>query len=357
MIMKRFNRIKIWMAAAAAAIAATAAAQTPDTEYTGVLQARIDSLANRVDKVEKKTSGWDRLLANLPRISGYGQIGYEWSGTTDEATSSFNIMSVRLILNGEIGPRVEYKFHFEFINPKLIDAFVKYKIHPAFNLQAGQFHTNFSLEGPMVPLDLESIDYSAIVKAVCMQTHDTRDIGVAAYGTAGQRDGWSLVEYCAGVYNGEGKNKIDSNKSKDIVARLKINPTRQLTISGSFGYGERGETYVHNTRYAAGAWWHGERLYVRSEYLALTQNHGGVKRKVDGWYASAGYWIGHFRPMIRYAWMDNALGDSAVVQSDYMAGLDYRVNKFLRLQANYTRTQYRNAGATNIVGVVLTAAF
>ena len=355
--MKIYKLLAAAAAVAALLLAATATAQNNAPEYTGMLQTRIDSLAGRVEKMEQKTSGWDKLLANLPRISGYGQIGYEWNGTLDEATSSFNIMSVRLILNGEIGRRVEYKFHFEFISPKLIDAFVKYKIHPAFNLQAGQFHTNFSLEGPMVPLDLESIDYSSVVRAVCMQTHDTRDIGVAAYGTAGQRNGWNIVEYCAGVYNGEGKNKLDSNKSKDIVARLKINPTRDLTLSGSFGYGERGETYVHNTRYAAGAWWHGPRLYVRSEYLALTQNHGGVKRKVDGWYASAGYWFGRFRPMLRYAWMDNALGETSVVQSDYMAGLDFRVCKYLRLQANYTRTQYRGGGAANVVSAVVTAAF
>lgn len=351
---------KLMAAAAAAAAlfcAVPASAQTDSSYDTGVLQAQIDSLTRRLERQEKKTSGWEKVLANLPRITGYGQIGYEWNGTLEEATSSFNIMSVRIIFIGDIGPKVDYKFHFEVASPKLIDAFVRYKIHQGFSLQAGQFHTNFSLEGPLVPLDLESVDYAPIVKAICMQTHDTRDVGVAAYGTFGHRDGWNLVEYCAGVYNGEGKNKTDANKSKDFITRLKINPSKHLTLSGSFGYGERGETYVHNTRYAAGAWWHGERFYVRSEYLALHQNDAASSRKVDGWYASAGYWIGRLRPMLRYAWMNNALGDTAVRQSDYMAGLEFRFNRYLRLQANYTRTQYRNAGGSNIVSAVVTAAF
>lgn len=355
-------RIPVLSAAVAAllmlAYAVPAAAQSVDpSDGSGVLQTQIDSLTARMSRVEKKTSGWEKVLANLPRITGYGQIGYEWSGTTEEYTSSFNIMSVRLIFIGDIGRKVDYKFHFELVSPKLIDAFVRYKIHPSFSLQAGQFHTNFSLEGPMVPLDLESIDYASIVKAVCMQTHDTRDIGVAAYGIFGQRDDRNLVEYCAGVYNGEGKNKLDANKSKDVIARLKINPLRQLTLSGSFGYGERGQTYVHNTRYAAGAWWHGERLFVRSEYLALHQNDAGTRRKVGGWYASAGYWFGRVRPMVRYAWMNNELGETSVRQSDYMVGAECRFNRYLRLQGNYTRTQYRNAGGSNIVSVVVTAAF
>lgn len=355
--MKLRKLLAVTAAALAVLAAAPASAQTDSQFETGVLQARLDSLAYRLDKVEKKTSGWEKVLANLPRITGYGQIGYEWNGTLEEATSSFNIMSVRIIFIGDIGSKVDYKFHFEVVSPKLIDAFVRYKIHPGFNLQAGQFHTNFSLEGPLVPLDLESIDYSSIVKTVCMQTHDTRDIGVAAYGAFGRRDGWNMVEYCAGIYNGEGKNKLDSNKSKDFITRLKINPSRHLTLSGSFGYGERGETYVHNTRYAVGAWWHGEHLYVRSEYLALRQNDGGTIRRVGGWYASAGYWIGRFRPMIRYAWMDNALGGESVVQSDYMVGAEFRFSRYLRLQANYTRTHYRHAGASNVVGAVVTAAF
>ena len=338
---------------------AATSAQTTDSPETGVLQRQLDSLTRRLNTMEKKSSRWDKLLANLPQISGYGQMGYEWNGTTDAATSSFSVMSVRLSLAGDIGRKFDYKFQFELASPKLIDAYVRYKINPGFNLQAGQFHTNFSLEGPMSPLDMEAIDYAPRVKAVACQTPDTRDIGIAAYGAAAKREGYSIFEYSVGLFNGEGKNKLDLNRSKDVIARVKINPLKELTLSGSFGYGERGDTYVHNTRYAAGLWWHGENFYVRSEYLGLRQNDwaNSAKHTIDGCYAVAGYWIKKFCPLVRYNYMDSDLSGTSVKQSDYLVGLDYKPMKYLRLQANYTRTQYKGVGGSNIVGLVVTGIF
>ena len=324
---------------------------------TGVLQTQIDSLASRLNRVEKKTSGWDKLLANLPKISGYGQIGYEWNGTSDASTSSFDIMSVRLSLAGDIGSKVDYKFQFEFVNPKLIDAYVRYKPWQEFGVQVGQFHTNFSLEGPMAPTDLEAINNAPIVRAVCMQTPDTRDIGIAAFGSFLPRNGYNIIEYCAGVFNGEGKNKVDANKSKDVIARLKINPLKELTLSGSFSYGERGVNYVRNLRYAGGLWWHGDKFYLRTEYLALRQSEAGLKRNIDGCYAVAGYRIGKFAPVVRYNWMKSDLSGAQVSQSDYLIGVDYRPFRYLRLQANYTCTHYNGAGNSNIVGLAVTGIF
>lgn len=338
---------------------ATASAQTDRTYDTGILQARIDSLTQRLDKIEKKTSGWDKVLANLPRITGYGILGYEWNDTGETPVSSFHIKSVRLILVGDIGRKFDYKFQFEFVSPKLMDAYLRYKIHPAFSLQAGQFRTFFSLEGPMIPAEMEATDYAPVVKAICVETHDTRDIGLAAYGSLIPRDGYSIIEYFAGVYNGEGKNSTDRNSSKDFIARVKLNPSERFTISASFGYGERGETYVHNTRYAAGLWWHGERFFLRSEYMALRQNDwaAGMKRNIEGCYATAGYNIKKFCPIVRYNWMESDLSGTSVRQSDYLVGIDYHPLKYLRLQANYTRTQYAGNGGANIFGLLVTGTF
>ena len=357
------NRLKLLTLFTALTLATAASAQTTDESQTATLQSSLDNLALRLDAVEKKTSGWDKLLANLPQISGYGIMGYEWSnGPGQVSTSAFSVMSVRLSLAGDIGRKVDYKFQFEFMTPKLIDAYVRYKICPGFSLQAGQFHTNFSLEGPMSPLDMEAIDYAPIVKAVACQSPDTRDIGVAAYGVLLPFENWNnrrwnIIEYCVGVYNGEGKNKADANKSKDVVARLKINPAEHLTLSGSFGYGERGETYIHNTRYAAGAWWHGERFYLRSEYLGLEQNDAGVKNRIEGCYAVAGLWIKRFCPMVRYNHMTNCLGGTTARQTDWLAGLEYKPLKYLRLQANYTRTHYNGHGNADIIGIAISGIF
>ena len=352
--------LKIFAAAAMALLSlATARAQTPDESQTAALQARIDELTQRLEKQEKKSVRWEKLLANLPQISGYGIMGCGWSNTDDTWESSFNISSVRLILAGDIGSKIDYKFQFEFVSPKLIDAFLRYKICPQFSLQAGQFRTGFGLEGYMVPLEMEAADYAPIVKAICTQYCDTRDIGIAAYGSlipVGKRH---IFEYMAGVYNGEGKNKADTNHSKDVIARLKINPLDDLSLSGSFSYGERGETYVHNTRYAAGFWWHGERLFVRSEYLGMKQYDpaAGTKRSIEGCYAVAGYWIKKFCPLVRYNFMESDMDGSPVRRSDWLVGVDYKPLKYLRLQLNYTRTHYNGHGNGNMVGLTVTGAF
>lgn len=338
-------------------LSSATAALDAQTENTGVLQAQIDSLTNRLNRVEKKTGGWDKLLANLPKISGYGIMGYEWNGTTEASTSSFNVMSVRLSLAGEIGSKVDYKFQFEFVSPKLMDAYVRYKPWQEFGLQVGQFHTNFALEGPMAPTDMEAIDYAPIVKTVCIQMHDPRDIGIAAFGSCLPRNGYNILEYSLGVFNGEGKNKADANKSKDIVARLKINPMKELTLSGSFGYGESGPTYIQNIRYAGGLWWHGRNFYLRTEYLALHQSEAGAERSINGCYAVTGYHIGKFCPLVRYNWMNSDLSGSRVIQSDYLVGIDYHPFRYLRIQANYTRTHYNGAGSSNIVGLAVTGIF
>ena len=341
-------------------------AQTTDSEEVRALQSQLDQLTERLAKQEKRSAGWAKVLANMPKISGYVQAGYEYNGDAGSYTSTFSIPSVRLSLSGDIGRKFDYKFQFEFADPKLIDAYVRYKICPGFNLQAGQFHTNFSLEGPMSPLDMEAISYAPIVDMVCCKSPDTRDIGIAAYGAAAKRDGYSIFEYSVGVFNGQGKNTLDANKSKDIVTRVKINPLKQLTLSGSFSYGELATAatgYTRNIRCAGGMWWHGEHFFLRTEYLALHQRYAGVTNSTEGCYAVAGYWIKKFCPLVRYNYMytnfynkKDALTSGR--QSDYLIGLDYKPVKYLRLQANYTRSHYNGLDrSTNIVGVVVTGIF
>lgn len=328
-----------------------------------------DELAARIDALEKKTTTWSKIVANLPKISGYAQLGYQWDngytlgsqGLVDNGKhSSFSVMSVRLNLAGEIGRKFDYRIQLEFASVKLIDAYIRYKLHPAFSLQAGQFHTNFSLEGPFGALDMEALTYAPVVSVIA-GTPDSRDIGIAAYGAAGKREGFNLFEYSLGVFNGEGKNKADANKSKDIITRIKINPVKDLTLSGSFSYGELGADYVHNTRYAGGIWYHGDSFWARSEYLGLRQKHGATYH-VDGAYVTLGSWnakktLGN---VLRYSYMDNGLGGTYVTQHELLVGYDYKPIKHLRVQLNYSHSWFKDGADchnNNIVGVAVTGIF
>ena len=337
-----------------------AAADSPAAEYTAAPDG--GDLAARVDALEKQTTTWGKIVANLPKISGYAQLGYQWDNNSldNSSSSNFSVMSVRLSLAGDIGRKVDYKIQLEFASVKLIDAYLRYKINPAFGLQAGQFHTNFSLEGPFGALDMEAITYAPVVSTIC-GTPDSRDIGIAAFGAAARREGFSIVEYSLGVFNGEGKNKADANRSKDIVGRLKINPVRDLTLSGSYSYGEQGADYIRNVRVSGGIWYHSDQFWARSEYLGLRQKHGAT-RHVDGGYLSFGSWnskktLGN---VFRYSYMDNGLSGTYVKQHELLLGYDYRPINHLRVQLNYSHSWYKDSEAkwgTNLVGISVIGMF
>ena len=359
------------VAGTARAVAKTGVEESAAAETTVETAAPADdALAVRVGELEKKTTTWGKIVSNLPKISGYAQLGYQWddgfqwSGNDLKygSNSSFSVMSVRLSLAGDIGTKFDYKVQLEFASFKLIDAFVRYKIAPGFNLQAGQFHTNFSLEGPFGALDMEALTYAPVVEQICTKVVDSRDIGIAAYGAAGKRNGFNLFEYSLGVFNGEGKNAKDANKSKDIVGRIKLNPVKDLTLSGSFSYGEKGAAYVHNTRVAGGVWWHSDTFWLRSEYLGLAQKTAVATQHIDGAYVTTGYWFGHKThcPLVRYSYVENGLSGTYVQQSEVLVGYDYKPIKNLRVQLNYSHSWFKEAAVkhhNNIVGVAVTGIF
>jgi phosphate-selective porin len=53
---------------------------------------------------------------------------------------------------------------------------------------------------------------------------------------------FSIVEYMAGVFNGAGINKLDTNKEKDLSARLVLHPTKNLAVGGSIYNGRDSAT-------------------------------------------------------------------------------------------------------------------
>lgn len=313
-------------------------------------QERSDTIPDRAftaaegAALESRVSKWEKVMQYLPRVSGYVQLRYQYG----DDISSFDVARVRLNLVGDIGRHVDYKIQLELASPKLIDGYLRFKFCPAFNVQVGQFLVPFSLEGPMGPLALETIANAPVVSDICGSTPDTRDVGISFYGGFAKRKGYNVIDYAVGVFNGEGKNKADVNKSKDIIGRLNINPLRPLTLSGSFSWGERSETYIENMRAAAGGQWNGDKLLLRSEYLWHRQKSAGVAEKRQGCYALAGWHINSkVMPLLRYDYYDNALGGGALRQSDYLVGVDYYPIKHLRLQANYTFTHYDVTGTPN----------
>ena len=207
----------------------------------------VAELSAQLEALKARTSTWDKIAARLPRISGYVQTGYEWS----ETSSTFFIKRVRLNLAGDIAEKLDYRVQIEFCGPKIVDAYIRYRPFEQLNFQLGEYKLPFSIENTdYVPLKYEFIEYPLSLRRlmgfndVCGLSATGRDMGAMLYGGFFNRKGYSVLGYNFGVFNGEGLNVKDKNKSKDLVARLTLRPVRGLQIAGSYYWGEYGSDYL-----------------------------------------------------------------------------------------------------------------
>ena len=181
-----------------AALSLPAAAQTlparPTPEGSGTRPAPRTSAAEIDDannannaaspeEVSKKITRFEKILAALPKFSGYAQIGYTYQtnvgGTDGKNSSSFNVKRMRLILTGDISRTFDYKMQFEGFSSSadqqgkalitVQDMYLRAKIRPQIHIWAGQFPVPLTIENyDISPGTLEVPNFShAILKMVC----------------------------------------------------------------------------------------------------------------------------------------------------------------------------------------------
>ena len=199
---------------------------------------------------------------------------------------------MRLSLSGNIAPKLDYRVQIEFASPKIVDAYLCYRPFDELNLQLGEYKLPFSIENTeYVPLRYEFIEYPLSLcklmgfNDLCGLSATGRDMGAQLFGGFFRRDGYSILNYNIGVFNGEGLNVRDKNKSKDVVARLTLKPAAGLQLAGSYYWGEYGADYLKRVRYGAGACYDRGPVVVRGEYICGTT--GDLDS--EGWYAVAGW--------------------------------------------------------------------
>lgn len=309
------------------------------------LNARLDSLERRVERQNARSEKWARTVEKLPHISGYAQLGYQWS---EDDRSSVYIKRVRLSLDGPIRRGLaDYRVQLELASPKIVDAYVRITPWRQFNVQVGQYKIPFSIENvDYAPLKLEAIDYPMALQALMGFSENLpsgklsatgRDMGITFYGGLWKCGDHSVINYRIGVFNGAGINCWDNNKSKDIAMRLNINPFKELTISGSYYWGEWGSEYLGRKRFAVGAAFDFPMLFARTEYIG--GKTGGLLSA--GYYIVAGVRAGkHFTPIVRYDTYCPDSDDSDTRRTNYLVGVDCHFWNHLRVQFNYTLQHY-----------------
>ncbi|HEX7664868.1 MAG TPA: porin, partial [Polyangiaceae bacterium] len=104
------------------------------------------------------------------------------------------------------------------VKPAPTDAFINYIAHPLLNFQVGQFLYPFSFENRMSDNTTPFIERSLPVRNIAYP--NLRDIGAMVWGEPKDR----LFYYAAGVFNGDGPNRLNADSRYDVSTRVLVRP-------------------------------------------------------------------------------------------------------------------------------------
>jgi predicted porin len=140
------------------------------------------------------------------------------------------------------------------------------------------------------------------------------------------------------VYNGQGINLADANKSKDIIGTLQIQPVKGLYL-GAFGWkgdwvNGKGET-LKRERFSAGLKYDVNNWTLRAEYATAIAGEKEQSGAADALYVTAGIPVTDWFKV--YAKWDEfrAHGNAESSHDMYSACLNFRLHKNLNFQLEY----------------------
>ena len=321
---------------------------------------------------------WLKSLGEHFHFNGYAMAGWQYH---DKSTPSneFSVDKIIFIADAKLNDKFSAEFMYDFRKTSMHELWVNYRPCEAVNIKVGQFKTPFSIENPIAPVILETINLTSLVTTdmvmgsnpLMMPAGAGRDIGITVYGDLLDKK----LSYDLAVMNGAGRNCKDINSQKDFVARLSVRPVKELMLSGSMILG-KGNVAVHKNeegvnvcdaapgvtgfsdngnftrnRFAAGCQLKTKPVNLRAEYMwgkdgdynsnggYATMSVNNVVKKLD--------------LVASYDHLNNFQG----VQNRYTAGVQYWFYKACRVQLNYTHHKWagRGDGENNILTQVQVA--
>jgi len=296
-----------------------------------VLVLAAAALPGFVSGEEKKDSPVLTAVKSL-KLSGYVQVlGVDWNKDVD----SFSLRRARLSLAGDVIKNLKFKVQLDFVkSPSLLDAIVEYEPSKAAGLRVGQFTVPFSLENVTPTPDVDTVNRSLVEESLAPGRDNSasgRDVGIAVYGT------WSFLEYTAGLFNGAGINKSDTNDHKDFSGRVVVHPFKFLALGGSLYRGKQSASstapLVTRNKEGLEAAFLLSGFSLKSEYIHARD--GAVSK--SGAYIQAGYFVvpGKWQGILKYDTLD---GDRSVAGDGkrmITLGVNWIIAGRTRLQLNY----------------------
>ncbi len=364
------------------------ATNTQNTEKEIVLKEETKSTIDENALLEK-------VKKMLPKIHGYVQTGYNYGNSNGDNTSSYKVNRLRLFIDKEINKTFDMRIQTELFSGSVdgtkynkrvmtvMDAYLNININKKFKLRVGQYFVPLGFENYNIsPATLETVNFSDICfRMECRNPISSpnlidygRDIGLMVHGDLfeNKEKGFSYVNYVLSVANGSIPTLADDNKSKDIVGRLTVRPTKNLQLMGSYSWGEsqglgtseQMSKYTPLHRMVVGAWYQTPSGFnARAEYGRMTSNYNNMNLvDENGFYALVSQKFGKFTPVLKYEfYRDNNLKTSTVNRDQAVAGVTYEFNNSVKLQVNYGLIKYQdaviNAGVKTGIGDSFNAVF
>lgn len=354
------------------------------------------AIAALVVSVAASAQGNNTFADESLSLSGYLQGGVKYNDGEEGTSSTFYLKRARVSLTGNAKEeKIDYRLQVDMAgSPKICDLYFRYKPSSAFGMQLGQFKIPFAIENDMYgPTTVELIDYSYITTLLARNAKDYdglavtgRDIGFQIYGGFGDEKEYKTLSYNVGVFNGAGINTEDNNDAKDVVARLILKPTKELSLSGSMmttrttittselklsGHAAAWEgldikldtvtttTNTNSNRWSAGVIYDAKSFIVRSEYAGATFDTFDV----ESFYVLGGYKIKKDWMLVARYEVLNQMYETHTWQADRVTiGAVFKPYSFLRFQLNYAHEQSGDKDAvrrdTNgYLNLMLTAIF
>lgn len=335
---------------------------------------------------QKEQTTWEKIISHMPKFSGYLQTGWNWSKTSatgSRASSSFQAKRLRLIMDGNVGEKVDFRLQIEAFNGiagstngngqktvQVMDAFATLKLMPELKIRAGQFYTPLGYENyDISPKTLETVDFSNIVyRMACRNPYEYnvidygRDLGVMIMGDAfDSGKGFRYLHYDLALTNGSLPTKDDRNSSKDVYASVTVRPMKYFNIKTTYNYGRYSTQNIGGTpgvgsgkyspmnRMVVGAWYNDPQgLDLRAEYGLMKSKVDGIKFiDEQGAYFLAAYHINKWLPMVRWdMYKDSSeqgaagvvTGNNKTTTNNYnriLLGVNYQLYKNVTIQFNY----------------------
>lgn len=329
--------------------------------------------------IEKGTEKVRSIFSNIPyiKIGGYGLLRYRYK-EFDNSHHNLDIRVVFLSVGGNITDNLSYYILGELADPTLYEYHMTWAPVKEFNLRGGQFKVPFSIENPMSLTVLETISNTRSVSSLAGMNDDVinlnngknksgRDLGIQISGSALNNGSHELLQYYAGVFQGEGMNTSDKNNYKDFTASVYLQPVKGFRLGGGVYAGQTSylkssateeSSHVRN-RWALSAEYTSDKFYARSEWIH--GNDGGIDK--EGLYGTALlYFIPKKMNVVGKVDYYNQNKDINNEVMDYTVGLNYYFYNQCRIQLNYTYSDYsknwgRNHSSENSVQAQMQIVF